>query len=476
MARRWAETNWYLRVVLDARWCMRGGPERYQARQRARLARMVAFARERSPFYRARYRELPPDVPFEALPPVTKPELMAAFDEWVTDPAASREVVEAHVADPGRIGQRLLGRHYVWATSGSSGVPARLVHEARAVAVYRGLTLARGWLPWLSPGRALSRLRRRDRTAVVVPAGTHLVSAGLAAVGRRQRPWPFNQVQVFPLGSPLPELVRGLNEFDPAEVVSYPTGLDLLADERAAGRLAIRPALVACGAEHLTAMVRQKVEAAFGCPLRENYGASEFPRFAWSCRLGRLHVSADWLVLEAVDEQYRPVPPGERSFTTLLTNLANRAQPIVRYDLGDRIVLPAERCGCGNPLPVVEVEGRQNETLRLAASDGGLVPLLPHPLLKVVETTPGVRRFQIVQRGPRRLAVRLEPWREAERTEVWAAVEARLQGYLSGHGVAGVEIRLSEAAPGRDPVSGKYRQVWVEGNGRGEGKADGSVG
>lgn len=462
MARRWTDPARYLQVALDAQWCMRGGSERYQARQRARLARLLAFARARSPFYRARYRGLPPAAPFEALPPVTKPELMAAFDGWVIDPTVRRELVEAHVADPSQIGQRLLGRYYVWSSSGSTGVPARLVHDSQAVAVYRALTLARGWLPWLSPGRAAARLRRRDRTAVVVPTGAHLVSAGLATVGRRQRPWPFNQIQVLPLGAPLPELVRRLNEFDPAELVSYPTGLDLLADEQVAGRLTIRPTLVACGAEHLTPVVRQKVEAAFGCPLRENYGASEFPRFAWSCQLGRLHISADWLVLEAVDEQYRPVQPGERSFTTLLTNLANRAQPIVRYDLGDRIVLPPERCRCGNPLPVVEVEGRQDETLWLAVATGDLVPVLPHPLIRLVEATPGLRRFQAIQHGSRRLAIRLEPWREAEREAVWTAVQTRLRDYLAGHGVAEVELELSEQAPGRDPVSGKYRQVWVE--------------
>ncbi len=90
------------------------------------------------------------------------------------------------------------------------------------------------------------------------------------------------------------------------------------------------------------------------------------------------------------------------------------------------------------------------------------MPLLPHPLVKVVEGTPGVRRFQVIQRGRHELAVRLEPWREAERAEVWAAVEASLRRYLAGHGVASLEVGLSREAPGRDPVSGKFRQVWVE--------------
>jgi phenylacetate-coenzyme A ligase PaaK-like adenylate-forming protein len=457
--RGWRDLAWYLGLVGDAQRCMRDGPAAYLARQRWRQAALLRFARQRSPFYRERYAGLPADAPFEALPPVAKSELMADFDRWVADPAVNLPLVESFLAERSLVGGQLLGRYAVWSTSGSSGERAHLVHEARAVAVYRALTLARGWLPWQSAGALAGRLRRLDRTAMVVPIGAHLVSNGLAVAGRRQRPWPFNQVQLIDLAQPPAELARELNAFQPAEVVSYPTGLDLLADEQAAGRLAIRPVLVACGAEHLTEATRRKVEAAFGCPLRENYGASEFPRFAWSCRLGSLHVSADWVVLEAVDADYRPVRPGERSHTALLTNLANRLQPIIRYDLGDRIVLPPERCGCGNPLPVVQVEGRQNETLWLDGPAGVRTPLLPHPLLKVLDTMPSVRRFQIVQTGPATLLVRLEQQPGADRAAVWRTAAEQLRAYLARHGLAQTELLLGTEGPARDPVSGKFRHV-----------------
>jgi phenylacetate-coenzyme A ligase PaaK-like adenylate-forming protein len=457
--RGWRERAWYLALVGDAQRCMQGGPESYLERQRWRQAALLDFARQRSPFYRARYAGLPANAPWESLPPVTKPELMANFERWLVDPSVSRAAVESFLADRSLVGERLLGRYAVWSTSGSSGLRTDLVHEGRAVAVYRALTLARGWLPWLTAGTLARRLGRRDRTAVVVPTGAHLVSNGLTLAGRRQRPWPFNQIQLIDLAQPLPALVAELDAFQPVEMVSYPTGLDLLADEQAAGRLRLRPVLVACGAEHLTEATRRKVEAAFGCPLRENYGASEFPRFAWSCRLGSLHVSADWVVLEPVDADYRPVPPGQRSHTALLTNLVNRLQPIVRYDLGDAIVMPPEPCACGNPLPVVRVEGRQNETLWLEGPPGAPTPLLPHPLLKVVETTPGVRRFQIVQTGASRLTVRLEAEPGQDRAAVWQAVADGLHAYLARHGLGQAELLLSAEAPVRDPVSGKFRLV-----------------
>ncbi len=45
----------------------------------------------------------------------------------------------------------------------------------------------------------------------------------------------------------------------------------------------------------------------------------------------------DWIVLEAVDHIYQPIPAGILSDTVWLLNLSNRIMPIIRYDLGDRI-------------------------------------------------------------------------------------------------------------------------------------------
>ena len=55
----------------------------------------------------------------------------------------------------------------------------------------------------------------------------------------------------------------------------------------------------------------------------------------YECRHRRLHVNADWYLVEPVDRRGTPVPPGRPSHTTLITNLANTVLPIIRYDIGD---------------------------------------------------------------------------------------------------------------------------------------------
>ena len=92
---------------------------------------------------------------------------------------------------------------------------------------------------------------------------------------------------------------------------------------------------------------------------------------AYACTEGWLHVNADWVLLEPVDAEHRPMPPGEPSHTVLLTNLANRVQPIIRYDLGDSVIAKPEPCACGSPLPAIRVEGRHDDVVSLSRRTAG---------------------------------------------------------------------------------------------------------
>jgi phenylacetate-coenzyme A ligase PaaK-like adenylate-forming protein len=455
----------------------RAEPATILARQEARLRDLVAFARARSPFYRERYRHLPPNVTeLSRLPPVTKPELMASFDAWVTEPAATRTGVEAFMADPEKVGRWYLGRYAVWNSSGITGFRGIYLHDPEAFALYRALTFVRGWLPWMTPRRLWSTARRGNRVAAVVITGGHHGGTAMFEAARRDHPWPFDRVRVFSPLRPLSELVATLNAFQPAMLIGYPDSLLLLSDEQAARRLAIHPALIGSGGDCLAPPARRAVETAFGCRVRENYGTSEFPPLGMECREGRIHLAADWAILEPVDDRYRPIPPGETSHTALLTNLANRVQPFVRYELGDRVTVGARPCRCGSPLPHVRVEGRRDELLRFAARDGAMVQVLALALTSVVLDTPGVHRYQVIQTGPKALRVRLEATPPAAADEVAAAVSRRVQAYLRDLGAPDVDVARDPRPPAPDPTSGKFRRVWIEPAGRAAPNAERGAG
>jgi phenylacetate-coenzyme A ligase PaaK-like adenylate-forming protein len=454
--------TWYART-LGIWHTRRGGMAAVAAAARTRLRELTAFARERSALYRDLYHGLPLHrIRAADLPPVTRAELMARFDEWVTDPDVTRTGVEAFMADPAQVGERYLDRYLVWKSSGSSGVPGIYVQDEDALAAYDALIAAQLDIAGLVARYGWAFYARGGRAALVAATGDHFAS--IASWRRLTRAGPWLAARSFSVLAPLPELVADLNAYQPGFVASYPTVLLLLADEQAAGRLRIAPAGLWSGGECLVPAARAAIEHAFGCPLVDEYGSSECMSIGFGCGEGWLHVNADWVLLEPVDRHYRPTEPGVPSHTVLLTNLANRVQPVIRYDLGDSVVVKAEPCRCGNPLPAIRVEGRRDDVVALRAGDGSVVHLPPLALTTVVEESARVHRFQIVQDAPDRLLLRLDggECREpAVRDAAWRAANRALRAFLAQQALPDVAVVLDDHAPIADPRSGKLRQVIV---------------
>jgi phenylacetate-coenzyme A ligase PaaK-like adenylate-forming protein len=412
------------------------------------------------------YAGLPPaSVNLSDLPIVSKPELMAHFDEWVTDPALTLAGVKAFAADPGQVGQQYLGRCAVWSTSGTTGHPGLFLHSRTAQALYQVLLLLRGW-PSTLRARDWARVARRGlREAFVVATGGHFASISVFERIRRSYPFMAPWLCSVSVLEPLPEIVQSLNQFQPTFLAGYPSALVLLAREQAAGRLAIEPIALAGGGETLDPHHQHEIEAAFQCPLHDMYGTSEFLYVSFGCRRGWHHLNADWVIFEPVDQEYHPVPAGEPSHSVLLTNLANQIQPLIRYDLGDSVNFKTGPCECGNPLPAMHVEGRRDEILRFEADNGRAVAVLPLALATVLEETPGVHRFQAIQSAPARVEVRLEPSTGADDAATWEAARLRLRAYFAGLGLPEVEVQRAPEPPQANPLSGKFRQVWSAMNG-----------
>ena len=456
-----------IRVARDAWTTQRGGSPVINQRQRVRLAELVRYARARAPFYQELYRDLPANLDdIRALPPVTKPDLMDRFDQWLTDPAVHRADLEAWTKDLSHLGQDYLSQYLVCTTSGSSGTPAILVLDHRELAVMNGLGYIRALSSLLSLRIIWAILRTGGRSAAVFATGGHFLGAALMARRQRAMPWRANRYRLFSALSPLAEIVAGLNTFQPGLLSAYPSALLLLAGEQAAGRLHIRPSFLGSAGETLTQSGRKEIEAAFGCSVVDLYNATEVNGSTFVCRLGAMHYSSDWFVFEPVDEQRRPVPAGVPSHSLLVTNLANYIQPVIRYELGDSVTMLPGRCRCGSPFPHFRVEGRTDEILSFPRDDGSEVNLLPLALETVVEETPGLRRFQLVQTGPRALVLRMEPQPGAVDSNVWLTAEAHLQSYLHERGLHDITIVRSPDAPRQNARGGKLRHVWRDFNAR----------
>ncbi len=449
-------------IAWDAVRAHAGGTAAIASRRDRRLAETLAHAR-RIPFYRSHWSGVPKNAKLADLPPVTKAEWVDGFDESVADPLITREAVWEYMQDRARVGRPWMDRYSVCRSSGIAGKKSLFVADQDAMDIYWALWLTRGWRSWLGARGAARLARRGGRVAAVIATNSHYASAAMV-----RRPSPlgaFANVRSATLSiqKPLERIVRSLEYWQPAALVGYPTVLDCLAIEQLKGRLSLDIVLAVSVSEWVEPAARDRIEAAFGCPLRDSYAASEFLALGFECPAGWLHVNEDWVVLEPVDEELRPVPAGETSHTALVTNLANRTQPVIRHDLGDRVTARPDPCPCGCPLPAVHVEGRQHDTLVFRDGDRE-VALLPMALIiGLLGSVPGIGPgTQMVQTAENVLSFRVNFSEGADREATWEELARRVRSYLRARGLPHVSVELSPIPPGRDPRTGKLRRTWSE--------------
>ena len=439
-------------IALDAWLASRDSASALARRQQQRLAALFEAARD-SVFYQRRFARHGNTL--AAQPPVGKQMLMDHFDDWVTDPRLTLAALQSFIADPARIGQAFAGEFAVWESSGSSGVPAVFVQDSASMAVYDTLEALRrpggtSWQRWMDPF-CLS-----ERMAFVGAIGGHFASTVSVERLRRVMPGMAQRLRGFSFLDPTPVLVAALNQWQPSVLATYPSAALLLAEEAAAGRLQIAPREVMTGGEALSDAVRAIVSHHFNCPVRASYGASEFLTLGTECTHRHLHLNSDWVMLEPVDADFQPVPVGQTGFTTLLTNLANHVQPLIRYDLGDRVRFDPAPCACGSALPVITVQGRVDDMLLLRNAQGRSVRLLPLALTTVLEDEAGVFDFQLVQQGRRSLSLTIA---EAGDRAALLHVRQALLAYLQAQGLEAVELHVHRGPPAVHGRSGKRPRV-----------------
>jgi phenylacetate-CoA ligase len=434
-------------------------PARVRADQQRRLRQLLRHAAERSPFYADRYRGLDLDrCDLTDLPAVTKGELMADFDRVVTDPAVRRASLEAFLDDPANVGRLFLDRHLVCHTSGSQGQPMFVVQDQLALDLLFAFQMTRGNVNYrFGLLEAVRRLFVPARLAVVVSKRGFFPSAWVwSHLPEALRPF----IKLLYLQGNDPDLVNKLNAFRPTVLTATPTGLDQLAAKTDRLNLDALTS-VATTSEVLTPQARARFQAAFRVPVLDTYAMGECLFLGSGCRTDPgVHVNADWCIAEVVDERNRPVPPGQLGHKVLVTNLANTTLPLIRYEVGDRLMMATAACGCGSTLPRIErVVGRVAEVFWVGSSSGYRA-LTAYPFQHALEFVREAREWQATQVERNRVVVRVEPLPGAAVDLDRAAARLAERMALAGFTAADVHVEVeATAALGADERTGKFRRM-----------------
>jgi len=284
-----------------------------------------------------------------SLPILTKKELMANFDRIVTRPKLTLERVSDHVNHLDEDAY-LDDEYRVVVTSGTGGT--------RGLFVY-------GWNEWITFSLIATRWRTRSGEDPFAPVGTFFatntkhVSGALHAFSRDFAGEGPLAVTHLPASLPIPEIVAGLNAARPTVLTGYASAIHLLALEALAGRLNIEPNWVSTNGEQLTADIKDAVRSAWGVEVYDTWGCTE-GAFAFPCGPGRpMHLPDDLVIIEPVDENNNPVPYDQPAAKILLTNLYNKTQPLIRYEINDSMTITDEPCECGSGhRRITEIRGR----------------------------------------------------------------------------------------------------------------------
>ena len=445
--------------------------DKIEAVQKKRLNALVKFAVENSPFYRELYANssfnkkqsadnpedyslagihsvnLPANYSLADLPHVSKPELMAHFDEVLTDRNITMKRINAFTQDLDNIGRMIDDKYLIFKTSGSTGNPAVVLYDkgnidvSSAVAAFRTFARKEDLKKFMKHGK---------KTAGVFADYGFYLACGMSRYLQLKMPRQKTKITVD-VNAPESEIIKQLNDFQPAMLSGYPSNLALLADF---DELDIHLDVVITGGELLTDEIRRKLTDKFGCYVQTHYSCTEGGEIACECEEGHLHINEDWVIVEPVDADNNPVPFGEMSDKVLITNLSNYIQPFIRYELTDRVIVHNEKCKCGRTTLWLEIEGRTDDILEF----GNGVRIAPMSLYKILEEVKTIRRFQLVQRSTCKVELRMI---SDDPQEAFKQAKHDLQEFFKSKGL-NVEITLSDDPPQANKTSGKFKHIYKE--------------
>ena len=195
---------------------------------------------------------------------------------------------------------------------------------------------------------------------------------------------------------------------------------------------------------------RELIQQVFNCPVANGYGGRDAGFIAHECPSGGMHLTHEDVVVEIIDPQGQVLPHGE-SGEIVVTHLATRDFPFVRYRTGDIGALDTRMCDCGRTLPLLkDLQGRSTDFL--VAQDGTVMHGLS--LIYIVRDLAGVKQFKITQKSLHLTEILLvtdDRFDQRLLESIERGTKARL-----GETVA-VDVRLVDDIPAEK--SGKFRYV-----------------
>lgn len=303
--------------------------EQMQELQNKKLYEILHYAFDHSAYYRESFlkagitKQNINTTPISQFPSIDKKKLIENFDRLVTVQDVLQSELRVfdeveHTKDTFKNG------YHVVHSSGSTGKPGYFIYDEKAWN-HMLLGILRGALWDMSMIDILRLLWKRPR--IVYIAATDGLYGGAMAVGSGIEGVHAKQLSLD-IKQPLNEWIEQIQSFKPNLVIGYSSAIKILAEQVERGKINVKiERVISCG-EPLNTNLRTYLEKVFNCDVINFYGASE------SLAIGvEIHGEEGMYLFD--DMNYIEVE-NEKMY---LTSLYNYAQPLIRYELSDRLVI-----------------------------------------------------------------------------------------------------------------------------------------
>lgn len=305
-----------------------------------KLSALLAHAEAHVPYYREVFRTLG----------ITSRDIRN-FDDFSRLPVLTKDIIRERGRDLVRddVPLETLSPHF---SGGSTGVPLKFYRSREYMAasdagMYRNLEQC-GWRPGEMIAFFWGSSDKLERMA-------HWEFELRQFVRRSYLFDPFRSGE-----AEMAAWAKRMRSLRPGVILGYASTIARYAAFLAATRQMPPPVRgVFTTAEKLYRPQREVIERVFHCHAFDCYGSSEVQNISAECVQGRMHINADFVVLE----EDSPVRHSEEKSTEpdaptpfLLTSLQNWSMPFIRYRNEDCGRLSPERCSCGSNFPLMRLE------------------------------------------------------------------------------------------------------------------------
>ena len=203
--------------------------------------------------------------------------------------------------------------------------------------------------------------------------------------------------------------INQIIKFNPQLIEAYPSAIYILAKYIVNNDKfgLIQPRVIITTAETLEDFQKEIIEKAFGCFALNQYASSEGAPFITECQARKLHINLDSGIFEFFENgRLISSPKPEQTLNLVVTPFNTHAYPLIRYDIGDRVIWAKEQyCSCGKNMPIVEkILGRQEDII--FSPQRGEVGRLD-PVFKKCPAT--IIESQIVQESENHIVINVVP-------------------------------------------------------------------